>query len=229
MPIHFNTFIHLIFIGFVALFPVVNPLGTAFILSPYFSDLTRKERLSAVKRITFYSFIICAVTLFVGHWILELFGLSIPIIQLAGGIMICKIGWEFLSSNNTDAQKDKASSSKELEKIKELENKLFYPITFPITAGAGTIAVLFTLSAQSADKDISIYLVNMGALFISVIGICLLIFIFYLNTNRLISYIGTHNEEIINRVMAFLIFCVGLQIASGGIIHLVKAGFNWGN
>ena len=225
MPLHFNSFIQLVFIGFVALFPVVNPLGTAFILSPYFSDLSRKERISAVKRVTLYSFIICAITLFIGHWILELFGLSIPIIQLAGGIMICKIGWEFLSSDTKDTPAVKSADKIELEKLKVVENKLFYPITFPITAGAGTIAVLFTLSAQSADKDLSVYLVNMGALFVSVIGICILIFIFYLNTNRLISYIGTRNEEIINRIMAFLIFCVGLQIAAGGITHLIKANF----
>lgn len=226
MTIHFNDFIHLIFIGFVALFPVVNPIGTAFILSPYFSDLSRKERINAVARVTFYSFMICVVTLFIGHWILELFGLSIPIIQLAGGIMICKIGWEFLSSDEKETPTAKqADKVEQLERIKQVENKLFYPITFPITAGAGTIAVLFTLSAQSADKDLSVYLVNMGALFISIIGICLLIFVFYLNTNRFISYVGTHNEVIINRIMAFLIFCVALQIAAGGITHLVKAAF----
>ena len=225
MPIHFNSFIHLVFLGFVALFPVVNPIGTAFILSPYFSDLSRKERASAVKRVTFYSFIICAITLFIGHWILELFGLSIPIIQLAGGIMICKIGWDFLSSDTQETPAVNSTEKIQLDKIKVIENKLFYPITFPITAGAGTIAVLFTLSAQSADKDLSVYLVNMAALFVSVIGICILIFVFYLNTNRLISYIGTHNEEIINRIIAFLIFCVGLQIAAGGITHLIKANF----
>jgi multiple antibiotic resistance protein len=225
MVIHFNSFIHLIFIGFVALFPVVNPIGTAFILSPYFSGLTREERISAVKRVTFYSFMICAVTLFVGHWILELFGLSIPIIQLAGGIMICKIGWEFLSADDKEVPVAKSTDKKQMERLNQVENKLFYPITFPITAGAGTIAVLFTLSAQSADKDWSVYIVNMGALFISVIGICMLIFLFYLNTNRLINYIGTHNEAIINRIMAFLIFCVGLQIASGGIMHLIKINF----
>ncbi len=215
----------MVFIGFVALFPVVNPLGTAFILSPYFSDLSRKERINAVMRVTFYSFMICIVTLFIGHWILELFGLSIPIIQLAGGIMICKIGWEFLSSDEKEAPAKSNEKTEQLEKIKQVENKLFYPITFPITAGAGTIAVLFTLSAQSADKDLSIYLVNIGAIVVSIIGICLLIFLFYLNTNRLISYIGTHNEVIINRIMAFLIFCVGLQIAAGGITHLIKAAF----
>lgn len=227
MAINFNNFIHLVLIGFVALFPVVNPIGTAFILSPYFSDLNRKERINAVKRVTLYSFMICAVTLFVGHWILELFGLSIPIIQLAGGIMICKIGWDFLATDHKAAPAPAVNTTdtQQLEKIKEIEDKLFYPITFPITAGAGTIAVLFTLSAQIADKDISVYMVNTCALLVSIIGICLLIFLFYLNTNRLINYIGTHNEEIINRIMAFLIFCVGLQIATGGIIHIIKANF----
>ncbi len=222
-----NTFIHLVFVGFVALFPVVNPLGTAFIISPYFSGLTRKERITVVKKITFYSFIICAVTLFIGHWILEVFGLSIPIIQLAGGIMICKIGWGLLSTDSSDTvpETKPAANDVELDHIPIIENKLFYPITFPMTTGAGTIAVLFTLSADGANNDTSQYLINVGALLVSIIGICILIFIFYVNTNRLLSYIGSHNEKIINSLMAFLIFCVGLQIAVGGIVHLIRLSF----
>jgi multiple antibiotic resistance protein len=220
-----NSFVHLVLIGFVALFPVVNPIGTAFIVSPYFSGLSRRERLTVVKKITFYAFVICAVTLFIGHWILEVFGLSIPIIQLAGGIMICKIGWSFLSSDNKEDVEVKPDPTAELDHIPSIENKLFFPLTFPITTGAGTISVLFTLSANGADKDMSLYLINIGALLVSVIGICILIFIFYLNTNRLVSYIGSHNEKIINSIMAFLIFCVGLQIAVGGIVHLIKIYF----
>jgi multiple antibiotic resistance protein len=222
MSQHLNSFIHLVLIGFVALFPVVNPIGTAFIISPYISKLSRKERLTVVKKITFYAFVICSVTLFIGHWILEVFGLSVPIIQLAGGIMICKIGWSFLSSDSKDDVEVKPDSTVELDHIPLIENKLFFPITFPITTGAGTISVLFTLSANGANKDMSLYLINIGALLVSIIGICILIFIFYLNTNRLVSYIGSHNEKIINRIMAFLIFCVGLQIAVGGIVHLIK-------
>jgi multiple antibiotic resistance protein len=225
MSQQFNTFIHLVFIGFVALFPVVNPIGSAFIVSPYFLDISRKERIKFVKKITFYSFSICAVTILVGHWILELFGLSIPVIQIAGGIMICKIGWEFLSSDNKKVHEKNTADKVDMEPFPEVENKLFYPITFPITTGAGTIAVLFTLSAQGANENFSVYLLNVGALLVSVIGICILIFIFYLNTNRLISYIGLNNEQIINRFMAFLIFCVGLQIATSGITNVIKSSF----
>ncbi|MDB4904912.1 MAG: inner rane protein [Mucilaginibacter sp.] len=225
MPPQFNTFIHLVFIGFVALFPVVNPIGSAFIVSPYFLDISRKERIKFVKKITIYSFIICAVTVLIGHWILELFGLSIPVIQIAGGIMICKIGWEFLSSDTKEVNKKNITDKVDIEPFPLVENKLFYPITFPITTGAGTIAVLFTLSAQGANENFSVYLLNVGALLVSIIGICILIFIFYLNTNRLISYIGLNNEQIINRFMAFLIFCVGLQIATSGISNVIKSNF----
>lgn len=222
---HLNNFINLILIGFVALFPVVNPIGSAFILSPYFADLDRKERINVVKRIAFYAFMICVITLFAGHWILQAFGLSVPVIQLGGGIMICKIGWEFLSSEKKSLKSEKTTEQQALNRIQELEGKLFYPITFPITTGAGTIAVLFTLSAQIANKDIGVYLVNMAALIVSIITICIMILICYLNTNRVIRYIGNHNEEIINRLMAFIIFCVGLHIAIGGIIHIIKANF----
>src|SRR6478609_7865002 len=92
-----DSFIHLLFIGVIALFPVVNPVGSAFIVKPYFDQLSDADRRTAVKKISFYAFCICTVTLFAGHWILELFGLTIPVIRVAGGIMICKTGWEFLS------------------------------------------------------------------------------------------------------------------------------------
>ncbi len=222
MVLDFYSYIHFVFIGFIALFPVVNPLGTAFIVSPYFSELSNKERVNAVKKIVFYVFILCLFVLLSGHWILELFGISVPIIQLAGGIMICKIGWDFLSPTNTEDIANPTNGKNDLNPETAIENKLFYPITFPITAGAGTISVLFTLSAHSYGKDISQYLIYTSSILLAVIGICLLVFICYVNANRLINYLGSHREKIVNSIMAFLIFCVGLQIAVEGIKKLIK-------
>ena len=215
--------IHLVFIGIITLFPVVNPIGSAFILNPYFDNLTRAERKQAVKKIAFYAFAICTVTLFVGHWILELFGISIPIIQLAGGIMICKMGWESLSAgNNSTENKVKAAHTAVSVAADKLQDKLFYPITFPVTTGAGTISVLFTLGARSTSEDMRHYIMNTGALVLAIIIICLLVYIFYLNTKTLIQYMGPKGENVVNRISAFLIFCVGLQIAVNGIMALVK-------
>jgi multiple antibiotic resistance protein len=223
MTTDFHSFIHLLFIGIIALFPVVNPVGSAFIITPYFTNLTEDQKKSAVRKITFYAFCICTVALFAGHWILQLFGLSIPVIQLAGGIMICKMGWEFLSSDkevhttDTDLNADGKGDS-----FVYIQNKLFYPITFPVTTGAGTISVLFTLSAHSARVNIADYMISTAAILLAIIFICLLVYIFYLNAKTIIHRLGENGEMIINRISAFLIFCVGLQIAVAGIRSLVK-------
>jgi multiple antibiotic resistance protein len=147
--------------------------------------------------------------------------LSIPIIQLAGGIMICKTGWDFLESPKLNNVEKPTSGKDNLSHQTEIEGKLFYPITFPITTGAGTIAVLFTLSAQGANKNIYQYLINTGAIIIAVTGMCFVIFLCYINANRLIKYLGSEREKIVNNIMAFLIFCVGLQIAIEGITQLI--------
>ncbi|QEM14311.1 NAAT family transporter [Mucilaginibacter rubeus] len=223
MPEFFHSFIHLLFIGIIALFPVVNPIGSALIILPYFANLDAAEKRKAVNKITVYAFSICTVSLFAGHWILELFGISIPVIQLAGGIMICKMGWEFLSSDkqDSDPQESPVDGAKP-SGYHNIEDKLFYPITFPITTGAGTISVLFTLSAHSASPDMKDYFINTGAIMLSIIFMCVLIYIFYLNTKTLVAFLGSNGEKIFNRITSFLIFCVGLQIAFTGIKSLFK-------
>jgi multiple antibiotic resistance protein len=221
MPVFYHHFINLVFIGIIALFPVVNPVGSAFIISPYLTGLNAADKRKAVGKIVLYAFLICIVSLFAGHWILALFGLSIPVIQLAGGIMICKMGWEFLSS---DQKSPDDLGGAEAEKLKSgydhIAGKLFYPITFPLTTGAGTISVLFTLSAHSESVSHSIRNLNILAILVSISVMCVLIYVFYLNTKTIIHFLGTNGETILNRISAFLIFCVGLQIALTGIKKL---------
>src|SRR6201996_6681604 len=223
MPAFYNTFLHLLFTGIIALFPVVNPMGSAFIVRPFLLHLHQEQATLAEGKKWVYSFLICAVSLFAGHYILQLFGISIPIVQLAGGIMICKIGWEFLSSDKKEDKNttDKGEAAKH-SGYEDIQGKLFYPITFPITAGAGTISVLFTLSADSAMSGMKDYYIDTGAILLSIVFMCILIYIFYLNTKTMIHYLGANGEVIFNRIIAFLIFCVGLQIAVTGIKSLVK-------
>ena len=212
----YASFVHLIFIGIIALFPVVNPVGSAFMVSPFFEHLSAPEKRTAVGKITFYAFLICTVSLFAGQWILRLFGISIPVVQLAGGIMICKMGWEFLSSDQDNKSLELADEAN-ASPYKHIAPKLFYPITFPATTGAGTISVLFTLSAHGASFGSSEYYLNTGAILVSIFVMCMMIYVFYLNTRTMIRYLGSSGENIVNRISAFLIFCVGLQIGLTGI------------
>ena len=199
-----QSFIDMLFIGIVALFPVVNPIGSAFIVNPYLSELELHEKRKAVKKIALYALILCTIALFAGHWILELFGITIPVVQLAGGVMICKIGWEFLSSDKKEEQKPSEESGDTTRSNYALiQDKLFYPITFPITTGAGSISVLFTLSAHIANVHIQLYLLNTAAILLAIIVICSMIYFFYLNTKKIIRVIGKDGEQILNRIMAW--------------------------
>lgn len=221
MTLHTHTFVQLLFTGFIALFPVINPIGSALMVNPYLSKLEEREKKIAVRKITAYSFLICIVSLFVGHWILQLFGISIPVIQLAGGIMICKLGWDALSDGGkkTDLKADGIHPAP-TEKL-NIHDHLFYPLAFPVTTGGGTIAVLFTLSAHSANQNFRSYALNTLAIVAAIIILCLLVFIFYSNTRKLIRRLGPNGEKVVNRISAFLIFCVGLQIAVTGIKDLM--------
>lgn len=214
-------FLHLVFLGFLTLFPPVNPIGSAFIVDPLLTGLSLQERKAAAKKVSFYCFAICTVSLLIGSWILKLFGISIPVVQVAGGIMICRMGWQLLTSG--DNIKSTEETRQPERKAGDMENLLFYPIAFPMTTGAGTISVLLTLSAHSADKDWKVNLVNILALVVAVMLICWLIYICYANTPRLIRRLGVRGEQIVNRLSAFLVFCIGMQIAFSGIHSLLKS------
>ena len=217
MAVELHTFIHLVLISAVALFPVVNPVGTALIVMPYLSRLDDAGKRRAVRLITLYAFCICTVTLLVGQWILKLFGLSIPVVQLAGGIMICRTGWEMLAPSGGAMPSEQGSGGDALAaRQRDIDDLLFFPLTFPLTTGAGTIAVLLTLSAHGADTDLARQALHMGAILLAVIAMCTMVYVFFLNTQRIRNYLGSRGEAIVNRLIAFFIFCVGLQIATSG-------------
>jgi len=213
-------FLQLVFVGFLSLFPAVNPVGSAFIVDPLLTGLDHPGRKAASKKIALYCFLICSVSIIAGSYILKLFGISIPIVQLGGGIMICRMGWQLLNSEDGIKKGNKETAQPD---SRQIENILFYPVSFPMTTGAGTISVLLTLSAHGEDVDISRHLVKLGALFTAVALICVLIYICYANTPRLIKRLGPRGEQIVNKLSAFLVFCIGMQIASSGIRTLLRS------
>ncbi len=213
------TFLNLVLVGFVSLFPPVNPLGTAFIVDPFLSGLDRDQRKAAAFKIAFYCFVICGATIVAGSWIFQLFGISLPIVQVAGGILICRMGWQLLSSDSDAKDSGVSSNSRAGNRT---ENLLFYPLAFPMTTGAGTISVLLTLSAHSHDSDLTVHLLHLLAIFLASAAMCVLVYVSYAFTSTFLRRLGPRGEQVINRLSAFLVFCVGLQIASTGLAHLIS-------
>ncbi|HEV2333042.1 MAG TPA: MarC family protein [Gammaproteobacteria bacterium] len=213
-----HVFLHLAVAGIIALFAPVNPIGTALVVNPFFEHLEEKERHRAASKVTSYCLMLCLTVLLVGSWFFKLFGISLPVVQLAGGIVICHMGWQLLG--NDSSASDSSSSTAALSAA-DLEDRLFYPIAFPMTTGPGTIAVLLTLSANGHATRGSSYLANLGALVVAVLIICLSVYVCLAYAPEFLKRIGPKGGLVLNRISAFLVFCVGLQIATDGITNLI--------
>lgn len=215
MSVH--DFVYTFISSFITLFPVVNPIGSAFIVNGSLGDLDDTQRKSAIRKIIFNCLLISVGSLVAGHLILLLFGLAIPVIQVGGGIIICKTGWDWLS----DSQKANITTTHDgihSVNTNDVEKQLFYPLSFPISIGPGTISVIFTLMATASVKnDLLKTGINYGII-ILVIVILLIIFYFLLKEGpRITKKLGHSGNLIINKLIAFITFCIGIQIIITGI------------
>jgi len=213
-----NSYIKIIITSFITLFPVINPIGTAFILNPFFVNLEPGDQRKIAKTVAIYAFILCTVTLLAGQDMLERFGVTVPVVQPAGGILIAKMGWDLTKDDESPEKVDLGK----VNSYEHLRNRLFYPITFPMTTGAGTISILLTLVAHNKGSTYVHSLVNLSAIVIAVSAMCILIFIFYSSTTQIIKRWGKTEQLIVNKITAFFIFAYGLEIASNGIFSLIK-------
>lgn len=213
------VFLHLAVAGIIALFAPVNPIGTALVVNPFFEHLDDKGRHRAASKVTTYCLILCLTVLLVGSWFFKLFGISLPVVQLAGGIVICHMGWLLLASDNSAS--DSSANQSANQSHDDFEDKLFYPIAFPMTTGPGTIAVLLTLSANAHATHESTYIANIGALVVAVLITCLMVYVCLAYAPAFLKRIGPKGGMVLNRISAFLVFCVGLQIATDGIHNLI--------
>lgn len=203
--------------AFVALFPVLNPIGNSFVISNFLENLTVEQRKAAVKKIFINCLLIGIGSLAVGHLVLLLFGLAIPVIQVGGGIIICKTGLELLSGSSS-SEEDKQKETIDAIQMNKLEQKLFYPIAFPIVVGAGSISVIFTLMANATIQGDWLHTgVNYLTIALALVAILTILYIILMQGHKFMKKLGTSGNLIINKLVAFITFCIGIQILVTGI------------
>lgn len=206
----FVDLLSLFTLGFSSLFPLINPFGTSLIVSPYFAGSPLSDRKSQSRTIVIYGMVLGLCALLLGSWVLRFMGISIATTQLAGGLIIARMGLGMLN-----AQPSKNSSSPS----GEIKDSLFYPITFPLTIGPGAISVLIALSAHAHTPELTETLVRNGVLAASLMAVMLITYFCLLYSERAIHLIGPQGSVVLSRLMAFLVFCIGLQVAITGLTH----------
>lgn len=217
-----ESFVFMFISSFMALFPVANPVGTGFIINGFLSGLDRSERKSIVRRIAVNYLLIGIGSLAIGHFVLSLFGLSLPIVQLGGGLLICKTALQWLGDSDSSAGSAPDKSVDPIS-IRNLESRVFYPITFPISIGPGSISVIFTLMASVNIKDgLGKSVINYAVIAFVIFLMCLILYVILLQGQKITKKVGVTGTMIINKMVAFFTFCVGIQIIAEGVEKIFR-------
>lgn len=216
-----HSFIGSVAMTFMALLPPVNPLGTVVIIDPYLNSLSISQRKRASLKIAIYSFFVCLFTTFVGGALFKVFGITLPAVQIAGGILISRMGYEVLHNDNSEKSSKGALNDPE-KNWDQVQTSLFYPLAFPMTTGAGTIAVILTLSADSFDPISFQHLQNQVGIVIGSLLMCISVYFSYHYAPLILRKLGDRGQIILNRFSGFLTLCVGIQVLINGISEAIK-------
>jgi multiple antibiotic resistance protein len=211
-------------IAFSVLLPLINPLGSALVFLGLAGDAPLAVYRSLARRIAVNNIIFLAIIELLGAAILRFFGISLPIVQFSGGIVIAAMGWSVL--NERDARANSRNKQEETEvrdqtKMEDLEHKAFYPFTFPITSGPGTLVGLLTLTAHISDKVISKDILAHVGIFLAVVALSVLVYFCYAYAPKITKAIPPATAHGILRVIAFILLCIGVQIAWNGLSVLL--------
>jgi multiple antibiotic resistance protein len=205
-------------LAFPALFSILNPLGGAFIFLAATRRLTPEMRASLARWVAIHSFVVIGASLYVGAYVLSFFGISMPVLRVAGGIVIAMSAWKMLNAED---------DAKPVVDIGRLEpgsasHLAFYPLTMPLTAGPGTISVAIALgtSRPRGVEHLPAFLV--GSLATAVL-LCLSIYAMYRYAGRISQSVGGTGTSIVVRLSAFLLFCIGIQVLWSGVSELVRS------
>ena len=208
-----NAIIRNVLLVFAALLPIVNPLGMA----PIFAEMTLGYdagiRRTVAMRVAINGVVLLVASLFIGSYILQFFGISLAAVQVGGGLVVTMAGWQIL--NRPGDQKGgqlQAPPSRE-----RILSQAFYPLTMPLTVGPGCIAVALTLGSNIHEETHLQLIVSALAAVIGILLIGITIFLCYRYSDKLERLFGLLGSNIVIRLSAFILVCIGIQIMFNGM------------
>lgn len=205
-------------LAFSALLPVINPLGSALILLGLVGPAPPEVFRSLARKIAFSTvFFLLGIDL-AGAAILAFFGISLAVVQFAGGFVLAAMGWNLL--NQSDAAPENSASPSSRDRG-SLSDQIFYPFTFPVTAGPGTIVVTLTLSAHASQKNLLDEAFGHIGILGGIVLNCVIVYLSYAYAQKITLKISRQTVHGILRVVAFILLCIGVQIAWKGLDALI--------
>jgi multiple antibiotic resistance protein len=205
--------IQIIAFTFAALFPVLNPLSGAMIFLNLTQGLPESVLANLAKQVGINTFVLLIVVLLSGSWILGFFGITIPIVQIGGGFVVAALAWRVL--NQPVASDD--DEKRLVQNDKAISEMAFFPLTMPLTAGPGCIAVTLTIGAHEMSHNLIETIVSQFAAAIGILLAAITVWICYRYADAITQKIGESGKRVIMRLAAFINLCIGLQIVWNGV------------
>lgn len=202
-----------------SLFPIINPPATAFIILSLVPHATPEERAEMARRIAINSLVILLASLSVGAYLLSFLGISIPVLRVAGGIVIAVAGWNLLQSSAEDSTE--AGPEAIAGRNDSWRTKIFYPLTLPVTVGPGSISVAIALGTGSPREGLQpVHFIGVG---VALALLCVSIYVCVRFAGHIARLLGTSGTQVAMRLFAFAIFCIGVQILWLGLSELLNS------
>jgi multiple antibiotic resistance protein len=194
---------------YAGLFPIINPIGGAPIFLGLTRHCTEEERNALALGVTFNSFFLLLGSLLVGSYVLEFFGITLPIVRVAGGLVVAATGWSLLQA------RDEFSDDRTAHEPK-IPTDAFYPLTMPITVGPGSIAVAITIGSQRPHAPLPEVAILGAAAFAGVVAISATIYVCFRFAEGTVGALGESGTNVVVRLSAFILFCIGIEIIWNG-------------
>ena len=203
--------VRVVMLALAALLPLINPPGAAPIFLSMTPGASDPERTILARRIAWNSFVLLVAATLVGSYVLMFFGLSLAVVKIAGGLLVIATAWHLVRTDNSlDSTLVRASDHE--------ASHGFYPLTFPLTVGPGTISVAVTLGAGirvNGARDVTPVL---GAL-AGIVLVCCAVYLCYRFASPLVRVLGRTGTVVLLRLSAFILLSVGVQILCDGLVE----------
>lgn len=220
-----TEFLKYLTLSFSALLPLINPPGTALELLGVTGVREAKPFKVLARKLAVNTTLFLTIVALAGPYALQFFGISVDILRCVGGAVLAAMGWQLLN------KPDEAQEAKDPRMQRAAEDcvtfywqaKAFYPLTFPITVGPGSVAVMLTLSAQAKSLELDKRIDAFLGLFACVLVLSAMVYVFCAYAPAVAKRLPGPIVHGVLRIIAFLLICIGAQIAWHGWQSLTAA------
>jgi multiple antibiotic resistance protein len=202
----------------LTLLPIINPVGGAAIFVSTAGDDPRIVRMMA-RQVAVNGWIILVASMLIGTYVLDIFGISLPIVRIGGGLLVASYGWQLLHDNGTDAVQDAVAQHAIEIPDTEIMRRSFSPLTFPLTVGPGCMSASIALGAKLPTTPM-LYLEGATVAALGAAITVAVVYLCYRNASKLLRRLGDVGTLVMRRLMAFILLCIGIEIMWTGWAEL---------